>query len=181
MFSATQASEGIRLKDRFTVVESTNSGWCYSALLRDDRLVVVLMTDADLLPRENRWDHLLAQAPETLKRITQHGGELQSPPRIHHAAGSRLENAYGPGWIAAGDAALAFDPLSSYGVTSAMGSAYYAAHAASDFLAGKEKALPAYQAVLDLTWQNYIVQHRESYAVETRWSESTFWLRRSHC
>ena len=166
------------LKDRFTVVEATKYGWCYSALLNDGRLVVTLMTDADLLPKGDRWNILLAKAPKTQQRIIEHGGELANPPKVQIAAGSRLERAYGQGWISVGDCALAFDPLSSFGITSAMGSAYYAAQAAADFLEGDDKSLITYQATLDQTWENYVSEHTEIYGIEKRWPSSPFWMRR---
>ncbi len=166
------------LRDRFTVVEATETGWWYSALLGDGSLVVAAMTDADLLPKGDPWTMLLARAQQTQSRIEQHGGQLESAPTARSAAGSRLDQAHGVRWLAVGDAALAFDPLSSYGITSAMGTSYYAAHAIADTFAGDRKALPIYQALLDQTWERYLQQHAEHYAIEKRWPGATFWSRR---
>lgn len=166
------------LRDRFTVVEAAETGWWYSALLGDGSLVVALMTDADLRPKGDPWSDLLARAPQTQSRIEQHGGQLTGALTVRSAAGSRLDQAHGVGWLAVGDAALAFDPLSSYGITSAMGTSYYAAHAIADTFAGDERALPIYQALLDQTWARYLQQHAEHYAIEKRWPDSPFWSRR---
>jgi hypothetical protein len=41
-------------------------------------------------------------------------------PKLVQACGSWLENAWGENWLAVGDAALAFDPISSQGMFSAL-------------------------------------------------------------
>lgn len=166
------------LRDRHTVVEATELGWWYTALLAGGDLVAVAMTDADLLPADDPWDTLLAPAEQTRQRIACHSGRLATRPRARVASGSRLDRSHGPGWIAVGDAALAFDPLSSYGITSAMGTAYYAAHAVADTLAGEPSAAPAYQALLDQTWERYLHEHAVHYALEHRWPDRSFWSRR---
>ncbi len=174
--SSGERDAGVR--DRRTVVEATEFGWWYSALLAGGDLVAVAMTDADLMPADDAWDTLLAPAEETRRRIACHGGRLAARPRARLASGSRLARCQGPGWIAVGDAALAFDPLSSYGITSAMGTAYYAAHAVADTLAGDTKAAIVYEALLEQTWERYLGEHAAHYALEDRWPDRPFWSRR---
>src|SRR3712207_7395955 len=47
--------------------------------------------------------------------ITTHGHTLATTPRGAPAQSCWLQPPLGPGWLAAGDAAMAFDPLSSQG------------------------------------------------------------------
>ena len=75
-------------------------------------------------------------------------------PSLHPAHAGYLDPPFGHGWLAVGDAAAAFDPLSGYGLTFALGSGYYGARASLDDWRGDPVALPAYaklvaRAVLD--------------------------------
>ena len=53
------------------------------------------------------------------------GGEWLQGPVGRAAGGQRLDRADGPGWCAVGDAAMAFDPISSMGVYTALVSAVH--------------------------------------------------------
>jgi flavin-dependent dehydrogenase len=148
---------------------------------------------ADLLPERDPWDTLLVSAPQTRCRLAAHGGHLSTSPRARVASASRLDRSTGDGWIAVGDAALAFDPLSSYGITSAMGTAFYGAHAVADAMLhetmpaetmpaetwGDVPALAVYERLLDRTWIRYVREHEHHYGLERRWSDRPFWCRRS--
>ena len=82
---------------------------------------------------------------ETRARVGSHGYARAEPLRILPAETSRLDRIAGEGWLALGDAAAAYDPLSSNGIGSAMGSGFYAGHAIADTLAGNaEEAMTAY-------------------------------------
>lgn len=113
-------------------------------------------------------------------RIT--AGDLTGPPtpRWSAAHGLRLEPYGGRGWIAAGDAALAFDPLSSQGILTALHSGARAGLAAALCLAGAppRPVLAAYTDFLDGVAAAYVRHHAEAYAAETRWPELPFWQRR---
>jgi flavin-dependent dehydrogenase len=94
------------------------------------------------------------------------------------AESSRLDEILGERWIALGDAAAAYDPLSSHGVASAMGSGYYGGHAIADLLAGRSEARLAYLDILQKAYGTYLDLQREHYARETRWPDAPFWRRR---
>jgi flavin-dependent dehydrogenase len=53
------------------------------------------------------------------------------------AGGARLEPLHGNGWLACGDAALSFDPLSSQGLLTALYSGKFASDFFSQQLKGK--------------------------------------------
>jgi flavin-dependent dehydrogenase len=69
---------------------------------------------------------------------------------------SRLDVPYGDYWIAVGDAAFSFDPISSYGITSALGSGFYAGHALASQLLKEEDAMTTYRYVLENTFEVYL-------------------------
>lgn len=170
--------------DTYTLVEAIPDGWWYSALLADGRLALAFMTDGDLLDRRlaagdpEAWQRSLAAAPETRERVESHGYRLSAPPRTLPAESSRLDRIEGDGWLALGDAAAAYDPLSSHGIGSAMGSGYYGGHAIADLLAGRPDARLAYLGVLQDAYGAYLDLQRRHYAAERRWPKAPFWRRR---
>ncbi len=97
---------------------------------------------------------------------------------VRPAGTSRLDRITGPGWLAVGDAAAAYDPLSSYGMGSAMGSGYYAACAIADHLIGSEDSMAAYAHVMARAHQTCVDVLATSYAEERRFPDAQFWRRR---
>lgn len=167
-----------------TVVESVPGGWWYSLWLPNQQLAVAFMTDADLLDTAVRgpWqlDTLpLAEAPVTAMRLATCRASSPWPaPRIRPAHVGRLTSVVGPGWLAVGESAVCFDPLSSYGIEAALGSGFYAGAAISELLAGRSDALPGYAELIDHTFARYLIACHDRYAAERRWPTSPFWSRR---
>ncbi|MFJ2865952.1 hypothetical protein [Kitasatospora sp. NPDC087314] len=89
--------------------------------------------------------------------------------------------AAGPGWVAAGDAALAFDPLSSQGIVTALHTGARAGRAVADCPADGGRttaALADRTAFLDGIAAAYRRNHANTYDQEQRWPLSPFWRRR---
>ena len=91
---------------------------------------------------------------------------------------SRLDVPYGDYWIAVGDAAFSFDPISSYGITSALGSGFYVGHALACQLLKEEDAMTTYRYVLENIFEVYLEKLRNHYALEHRWKEKPYWKNR---
>jgi flavin-dependent dehydrogenase len=170
------------IKENVTLVEAVADGWWYSARLPGDRLMVAYMTDSDLADRGVRetggWLALLGETDHTLRRVRGGGYTPLQRPHVLQANSSRLDAAFGECWLAAGDAAAAFDPLSSYGISSALGGGYYAASAVLDYLGGRADALPSYQKLIDGAFAQSLLMHHAHYSLEHRWAGETFWRRR---
>jgi flavin-dependent dehydrogenase len=172
--------------DGYTLVEATPDGWWYSAALADGRLAVVLFGDGDLLersllgphPDREVWRRRLLQVPATRERVERLGPQPPAQLTAIPAESSRLDRIAGRGWLALGDAAAAHDPLSSHGMTAAMGSGFYGGHAVADLLAGHAEAEAAYLDVMERSYSAYLDLLREHYAAERRWPEAPFWRRR---
>jgi flavin-dependent dehydrogenase len=165
----------------YTLVEAKESGWWYSALLPDRRLVAIYLTDADLLPRGRErllafWQSQLQQTVYTWARLRSF--TVESGPRVVVANTSTLDRITGCGWLAAGDAAMGFDPLSSQGISQALESGALAGHALDRHLAGDAQALPQYADQTKRVFRRYVQLYEGYYGREQRWPQSTFWQRR---
>ncbi|MFI9203157.1 FAD-dependent monooxygenase [Streptomyces sp. NPDC053048] len=163
-----------------TLVEAVPEGWWYTARIPAGRLVAHL-TDVDLLsPALRTPAGFLDRAARTRHlRARLHGYvPPAATPRWTAAHGLRLCPAAGAGWIAAGDAALAFDPLSSQGILTALHTGAQAGRAVDALLRGAADALAAYSAFLDGIADAYRNHHAHSYAQERRWPDHPFWRRR---
>jgi len=174
------AQEGSPLGDS-TFVEAVEDGWWYSALLPNSRAVVAHMTDADLNARgRNRpleyWQSQLSKTIHTKALINRCA--LDSGPHIFAADSSKLNTPLGKNWLAAGDAAMAFDPLSSQGVYKALESGIRAARAIREHFDGDTGALRRYVREVDETFSQYQGMRNKYYGMERRWPRSTFWRRR---
>jgi flavin-dependent dehydrogenase len=169
--------------DSFTLVEAVASGWWYSARLPGGKLIAAYMTDNDLVDhaaarRTDGWLALLEAAKHTARRVADGGGDRPTVPRVLAAHTSRLSTVAGEGWLAVGDAAVAHDPLASYGISAALGAGLYAAAAVSDYLAGRRDALHAYAQLIDRAFAQYLLLHHDRYLAEQRWPHEQFWRRR---
>ena len=163
-----------------TLVESWENGWWYSAQLPDNKLVVACMTDSDLVERkqlhEAGWEQLLEAAPHTRKRLKR--ALPTGAAQVWPAASQCPDMLFGPGWLAVGDAAGTFAPLSAQGIFKAMKSGIFGAYAALDYLDGKTEALPRYEKLIRSEYENYLDTRSQYYQQEQRWSDSPFWQRR---
>ncbi|HEX7316675.1 MAG TPA: FAD-dependent oxidoreductase [Pyrinomonadaceae bacterium] len=163
--------------DAFTLIEADERGWWYSAPLPAGRFVVAFMTDADLCQRDGRRrPEQPPFAPRTRERATRYAPEGEC--RLVSANNSRAEPVSGRDWLAVGDAAVAFDPLSGDGVLRALEWGPRAARAVLRAIDGDTSELEEYAGRLRDEWEVYRDRQRAFYARETRWPASTFWARR---
>lgn len=169
------------VRPHLTLVETCESGWWYSSLLPDRRMVVALMSDIDVV-RSRRaqqttgWTAMLDATDHTRQRLV--GARLVAPLQTRPAHSHLLQPAAGPGWITAGDAAASFDPLASMGIGHALTSGIHAARVAYDELAFDGSLMRHYTDNLSRIFYQYLDLHRQYYLVEQRWPESPFWSRR---
>ena len=166
------------VSDTYTAIEACEQGWWYSALLPEGEIAAIFMTDAGLLRRIgwrtiDQWWALLSNAPYTAKRLA--GAAPLAPPAVHAAASQRLDRFAGDGWLAVGDAASTFDPLSSQGISKALRGGITASLAICQYLSGNTDALTAYEARMHKEYEHYLGRRTEYYALEQRWPQAPFW------
>ncbi|PYV02919.1 MAG: dehydrogenase, partial [Acidobacteria bacterium] len=89
-----------------------------------------------------------------------------------------MDRIAGKNWLAVGDAAAAFDPLSSQGIQSALTSGLRAAQSVERYLNGDRVALPSYASWVNKNFAEYLLIRNRFYRRELRWPRSLFWQRR---
>lgn len=157
------------------LVESTPEGWWYSATLPGRRGVAMFMTDADLR-QKTPWEDRLRDAPATAVRLAAWSTTGEAQVR---AAFSQCSDAVaGEGWVAAGDAAAAFDPISSLGIGFSLRSGMEAARVAVASREGDAKAAQDYRESVERIYADYRDRLRNIYQSERRWTDHPFWSRR---
>jgi 2-polyprenyl-6-methoxyphenol hydroxylase-like FAD-dependent oxidoreductase len=167
-----------------TYVEAVKDGWWYTAPIPGGRRVLAFHTDADLLPVSQR------EKKETLLECTRSVRELSgllstvgfvadNRPGFTIARSAMLSPCAGEGWLAVGDAAISFDPLSSQGLLNALFTGLAVAEAAESYLKGDSASLDEYSRVIRGIGDSYQTRLAFHYAAETRWARAPFWQRRT--
>ena len=166
-----------------TYVEAARDGWWYTAPLPAGRRVLAFHTDADLPAlRTVRGGGGLVECAGALKELSallavvSFAVESESGTTTAHSA--VLAPPAGDGWLAVGDAALSFDPLSSQGLLNALFTGLAAAEAADRQLRGGAQALTEYCQIINGIEAAYRRHLALFYAGETRWPDAPFWQRR---
>ena len=170
-----------RVAEPYALVEAEACGWWYSAPLPDGLLVVAYMTDADLFAAagcnlSDYWRHRLDEAKLTYTRI---GAQTAlTEPKVVSAASLIRRPIYGSDWLAAGDASVAFDPLSGQGVYNALKGGILAAEAVIARFEGNNESFTEYSEWINTQFSNYLQMRSTFYGKEQRWPHSVFWRRR---
>ena len=182
-FAATfAAADGAALADRDSrvLVESVPEGWWYTARLPQGQRLAVFLTDASSAAARrsataNGFDALLDATRHVGARVRSAGVARTSPPAAFRANSAALGSAGGESWIAVGDAAASFDPLSGQGIYTALYTGVVGARAIVSHAAGEAQALEAYAGRVRSIVDAYRSQLARYYATERRWPTESFW------
>jgi flavin-dependent dehydrogenase len=160
-----------------TIVEAVPQGWWYAARLPSDALLAgvhMRPLDAARLSRNpSAWRQAFAETRHLARLFS----DITFEEDLHvlDASGSRLDRFAGYAWIACGDAALTFDPLSAQGLFSAIHGGMMAGRSVSSALQGISDSTAGYINLLEQVWHIYSNRLRLAYQSETRWPSHAFW------
>ena len=176
-------TDGSPLEDTSSLVESVAGGWWYAAAQPDGQLACVFFTDPDLhdnraLITEEHWWSILQQSTVTHNQIKHHNYYLSGDPFFRSANSSLLTKLFGENWLAVGDAAASYDPLSSHGLSFALVSGWDAAQTIHGHLDHVPYLLEHYGMVLQKAFIAYMCERFDYYGLEKRWGQLPFWERR---
>lgn len=181
VFAFYRFAPGSTGSDNYTFIEASQYGWWYSAMLPQKRMTVAFMADAPHL-RQIRWrsleewNSLCATASLTSGRIE--NAIFLGKPILCSAASRRLERAVGEDWLAVGDAASTFDPLTSQGIIKGLHSGVCAARSICRYVRGRRTALQEYANFIEREYSKYLDARSNYYRLEQRWPDSPFWQQR---
>ena len=191
-------STNIEDDDCFTRIEAVANGWWYTNRVptndgEEIKRLVVFYSDRDL-PEGKRagslegFNKLLSEtiqiAPLLKASLYQASGLIRGAP----ANSQRLREFCGNAWMAVGDAAQSYDPLSSQGIDKALRSGSHAGHLIHYALIdGGDNSLDIdnhfiqqYSQQQQQLWDAYLTQRDYYYGIQTRWPDQAFWQRRQH-
>lgn len=160
-----------RILPQEVFLETVEQGWWYCATLPDQRMTVTLFTDADLvkeqqLQKPENWSKLLSSTKYMGKRAENaFSNEL---PWVRNAFSQLTDSSSCTNFLAVGDAAAAFDPISSMGIGFAVSSACNAARAVNYFLEGDSASVESYRYSLKEIFASYKSLCKRYYSMEQR-------------
>ena len=164
--------------DRRLYIEAAENGYWYSAPLPHRRTVIAFMSDADLLPTDGaRLDWFRASLGETqMTRSRVRSTKDVQKVVVCPAMSTHRMRVSAEGWVAVGDAASTYDPISGQGVACALtkGVAF-----SRLFARRGEDATAEYAAAERAAFDDYLDLRQETYERGNRWPRSEFWRRRT--
>jgi len=188
-------SESSSNEPDYTLLEATENGWWYSNLLPDGQhRIVAFYSDRDLaVTREastpSGFDALLNHTRHIKTALQPMSFVKCGTLRGTAACSQRLDSFVANGFVAIGDAAQAYDPLSSQGITKALESGVkagqlvgYALESAPSLDNAPEIAkryMERYATAQERLWQRYQQHYQYFYQMQSRWPKAEFWQRRS--
>lgn len=162
-------------------IEATEHGWWYLSPNTFCQVNCMFFTSKTIIPKGHEMVSFLKHELEQTKHIKQIIQPTEIELKENHlmpSGTSCLEQPYGKNWLAVGDAAFSYDPISSYGITSALATGFYGAHAIAGKLTGENDAFLTYRYILENGAKSYLQKLIHQYNMEKRWPESPYWKTR---
>jgi flavin-dependent dehydrogenase len=168
---------------RLTMLEDVEYGWWYAARVPDHRLAVAVASDPDIIKEaalhtRERWLARLRETNHLFRALPAGWRLVDAAMTVRTASSFVLDRACGPDWVAVGDAASAYDPISSQGIYKALLDGLQAAEAIVAWLDGDASGLDAYHASVAARFADYLANRNYFYELEQRWPSAPFWSRR---
>jgi flavin-dependent dehydrogenase len=164
-------------------VQSDPDGWWFTIPTTGGRRVLAFHTDPQVVDVRALSSTLTERAAATTGLSEQLGDSALAgcePARVCAAGASRMAAVGGPDWLAVGDAAMAFDPLSSQGLFHALYTGLRSAEAVGRALATRAGVIAEADLGLEPVWSAYRETARHIYGSERRWADRPFWKARLH-
>jgi flavin-dependent dehydrogenase len=167
----------------FSIVEAVEDGWWYTAPVPGGRRILAFHTDADLGAADvARNAECLRERATLLSHISATlsdcGFVEDGATGFTAAHGVALSQCAGEGWLAVGDAALAFDPLAAQGLFNALYTGLAGAAAVAAYCDGDNAAFSDYATAVGRIRSRYESNRLLWYDLERRWPDAPFWQRR---
>jgi len=155
---------------QLTMLEAVEYGWWYAARLPDKRVVVAIASDAPTLKslgltQSDSWQNYFQQTRHVFPALREIAWTEQKLT-VLLAASTLLEPSAGSNWLAVGDAASCFDPISSQGIYKAFANGIAAAQAIAEQLNGNISAIDTYRQQVSRQFVDYLSNRQYFYEHE---------------
>lgn len=167
---------------RQVLIEAVPEGWWYAALLPANRLVRMLITEKHTLTQ--CWQGDKGHFERALAASAFLGPALRPLSLVGHSyhtwsvCSSLLPQVQGPDWLAVGDAASSYDPISAGGIYKALSDGLLAGQRVAAFFQDGPQTDRSYADRISRRYQGYWQNRSHLYALEQRWPEAHFWKNR---
>ena len=165
--------------DLRTQIGAVPAGWWYWSPVPDRRSVAMFFTGREEY-RRLRAQPLAAcleQAPALAQAVA--SGCLLEAKWVAVSSSLR-QPLHGDGWLAVGDSASCYDPLSGRGIFKAIRQAQTASQALDQALRGYPDVLADYAGQVRREFREYSIQRKSYYEMERRWPSNPFWMQRQN-
>jgi flavin-dependent dehydrogenase len=167
---------------RLTFLEAVEYGWWYTARLPGQRIAVAVATSHELY-QHHRFDEQLVWLTSLAqtRHIAPALAECRFVPGslvVCDAPSFVLDHLHGDHWLAVGDAASSYDPISSQGIYKALADGLGGGRAIAAHLGGNPQALAEHQAHVERRFGEYERMRAYFYNLERRWETAPFWQSR---
>jgi hypothetical protein len=168
-----------------TRIEAGTEHWYWAAPLPDGSVNATVFVSPERCRNIRRFslEELYLQLLDESQLLSEclHG-QLTTTVQVCSATASRVLEPIGTDWIKIGEAALAYDPLSSQGVQNAMSSGLQGAAVVNTLLsdpAAQQLAINFYQHRIDEAARQHAETAANFYWQQAEYTASPFWLDRS--
>ncbi|TCQ83109.1 flavin-dependent dehydrogenase [Rahnella sp. JUb53] len=164
--------------DTRSIVEAVPNGWWYSAGLPEDKRVLALHISPKDAKRYRQPASFITHLNKTQYMLKYFEDYKICDVRVHvaDATESHMVKVSGANWVAIGDAALSFDPLSSQGIYNAIYTGLRGAQAVLKILNDNDRTLlMEYESRILSIYNTYKDEIRSYYRNEQRWPKNFFW------
>lgn len=165
------------------MVESVENGWWYASPTPNGQLQLMFFTQPSIsaippaeLPR--KWEAEKDRTSHLKNLLIQFPFKQIGKTEVVQVENGRTAQIAGEHWCAIGDAAIAFDPLSSQGLLSALYAGIRIKEPVAQWLRGNRQPMAQYTENQMAIYQSYLANHTQLYLEEKRWPQSPFWKQR---
>jgi flavin-dependent dehydrogenase len=163
------------------LIEAVPDGWLYGVTFEGGLGLCAFMTDAHLLSATKDSAHQTWQ-----DRIVNSKGfadlfgsaTLPKVVDVFDAASQCIAGLHANTCIAVGDAAAAYDPLSSWGIIKGVSDGFEGGIALQRETAGQYGAIQAHRRKQAADYTSYLDKRSAFYGAENRWHDAPFWRAR---
>jgi len=174
-----KTNDSLQKISKLTHLEAVEYGWWYAARIPDEMLLVALYTTAEIAKSEKlnqmeAWVSHLNATPNTQK-LTLGLEPVEERPRGFQAPSFRLDKVAGDNWLAIGDAASTYDPITAQGIIKSITNGLSAAVLIHNKLNGGISNFSLYSQEMNQQYAQYLEMRQYFYQMEQRWPNSRFW------